>query len=122
MYFLVVAAAARQREAFGLSELNSFQTTLTPNPGNNYYCNTTIINMFLNVFSKCFQVPVPVVWKSFNNCQSRVWANLELVGGLERFSARFQDLFVRNRDPGTLSMGCKDLHQRYTIINGGSFR
>ena len=27
-------------------------------------CNTTILSMGLNVLSKCFQVPVPVVWKS----------------------------------------------------------
>ena len=28
-------------------------------------CNETIKSMRLNVLSKCFQVPVPVVWKLF---------------------------------------------------------
>ena len=43
--------------------LNSFQTTLTPNPEKQILlCSETRRNMFLNVLLKCFQVPVPVVW------------------------------------------------------------
>ena len=50
--------------------LNSFQSTLTPNPEKLYECYSVtkpyIISMCLNVLFKCFQVPVAVVWKSFN--------------------------------------------------------
>ena len=56
---------------------NSFQTTVSPNPEKFYkYHSVTkqAEHMFLNVLSKCFQVPVPVVWKSFSGGAARRWS------------------------------------------------
>ena len=54
--------------------MNSFQTTLTPNPKKLYKFRSVIKqdkNMNLNTLSKCFQVPVPVVWKLLIKCS--IW-------------------------------------------------
>ena len=50
-----------------LDRWTNLQTTLTPNPEKfcKYNCDETRRNIILNVLSKCFQFPVPVVWKSF---------------------------------------------------------
>ena len=58
-------ASGRARESPKYN-LNSFQTTLTPNPNKSYKHRSVTKHqkeyMLLNVLFECFQVPVPVVW------------------------------------------------------------
>ena len=67
-----------------LTSVNSFQTTLTPNPDKSY-TNITLQqnnqNHVLNVLSEGFQVPMPAVWKSFT--QGDVTAALRVTDALK---------------------------------------
>ena len=57
------------------SYVNSFQTTLTPNPEKSYKYYPAIKQhktCVLNVLFKCFQLPVSAVWQSFTTAATPV--------------------------------------------------